>query len=350
MVTARLPLTNKGTVASSRYFNDGNYVELYKHTPDGQFQQVARTGNEYRSFTSFSFLGDDGTVVFAANRYPVSPTRYGLYTGKGDGTTTALAENLGEFATFGGDPTINAAGTIAFTGGKDNMEVGLYIAKGGTTAGITTVITQDATPVYKMDGSPFINDNAQIAFKAYEDNSGEPGVFYVNADGSGLTTFARAGGQGPDGPYSQFNSPEINNIGTIVFYANLDTGGRGIFAGPTPIADKVIVVGDSLFGSKVSNLGFFRGLNDWNEIAFYYALEDGRSGIAKAKLRPRVTAPQRSPIPASYHLTEIPPLPGQQISKVAAIQPKGPDRGIHRKVRLPPHWRRFAATESPPRW
>ena len=231
-------INEQGTVASSRYFNDGNYVELYKHTPDGQFQQVARTGNEYRSCTSFSFLGDDGTVVFAANRYPVSPTRYGLYTGKGDGTTTALAENLGEFATFGGDPTINAAGTIAFTGGKDNMEVGLYIAKGGTTAGITTVITQDATPVYKMDGSPFINDNAQIAFKAYEDNSGEPGVFYVNADGSGLTTFARAGGQGPDGPYSQFNSPVINNIGTIVFYANLDTGGRGIFAGPTPIAEK----------------------------------------------------------------------------------------------------------------
>ncbi len=85
----------------------------------------------------------------------------------------------------------------------------------------------------------------------------------------------------------------------------------------------MIVVGDSLFGSKVSNLGFFRGLNDWNEIAFYYALEDGRSGIAKAKLRPRVTAPQRSPIPASYHLTEIPPLPGQQISKVAAINQKG---------------------------
>lgn len=316
-------INEHGTVVSSRDIEGGTATELYKHTPEGVFQQVARTGNEYRSFPDFAYLGDNGTVVFVANRNPASPTRYGLYTGKGDGTTTALAENLGEFATFGGEPTINAAGTVAFTGGKDNLESGLYIAKGGTSAGITTVLTQDGSPVRKFDGAPFINDNDQIAFKAYEDSSSEPGIFYANADGSGLTTFARAGGQGPDGPYSQFKSPVINNVGTIVFYANLDTGGRGIFAGPKPVADKVIVVGDSLFGSKVSNLGFLRGLNDWNEIAFYYALEDGRSGIAKAKLKPRVTAPQRGPIPASYHLTEIPPLPGQQLSRAAAINQKG---------------------------
>ena len=107
----RLPSTSRAW-SPLRYFNDGNYVELYKHTPNGQFQQVARTGNVYRSFQSFSFLGDDGTVVFAANRYPVSPTRYGLYTGKGDGMTTAVAENLGEFA----------ASVISLPGESQRME------------------------------------------------------------------------------------------------------------------------------------------------------------------------------------------------------------------------------------
>lgn len=50
------------------------------------------------------------------------------------------------------------------------------------------------------------------------------------------------------------------------------------------MADKVVAIGDPLFGSTVTQLGFFRGLNNRNDIVFNYTLADGREGIARARL------------------------------------------------------------------
>jgi len=70
--------------------------------------------------------------------------------------------------------------------------------------------------------------------------------------------------------------------------------GFGTFTGPDPLLDEVISIGDSLFGSIVMRLqvgpdDFFRGLalspeslNDSGQLAFLYALADGRIGIARA--------------------------------------------------------------------
>ncbi len=46
----------------------------------------------------------------------------------------------------------------------------------------------------------------------------------------------------------------------VVFLADLDDGGKGIFTGPDPISDKVIAIGDPLFGSTVTQLAILPGM------------------------------------------------------------------------------------------
>ena len=281
-------INQSGDVSGQRLMADGSYSEIFKGADSNALQQVARTGVQFRSFDSFPYLGSNGIVVFHAYIYPLSPSRHGIYMGNGDGTTTLLVDNSGSFSVFGGGPTINQEGTIVFAGALKTGEAGLYLT---TTAanGVTTILTADSSPIFAIDGSPFINDAGQIAFKAKTDATNMPGIFVVDQDGTNFQTIATA-----DGPYSQFESPIINNSGKVVFLAYLDNGGRGIFTGPDPVADKIIELGDSLFGSTVSSVVFRRGLNNKNEISFYYGLADGRFGIAKASPHAMRTSSMRS--------------------------------------------------------
>ena len=70
----------------------------------------------------------------------------------------------------------------------------------------------------------------------------------------------------------------------MAFEGGLDTIFEyGIFTGPDPLKDKVIVVGDTLFGSTFGGLSLsVESLNNTGQIAFWYFLVDGRTGIARA--------------------------------------------------------------------
>jgi hypothetical protein len=113
--------------------------------------------------------------------------------------------------------------------------------------------------------------------------SGVKGIF--TGDGGAVTTVAD-----DSGPFDAFDvpgtitfsAPAINDAGLVVFQAGLDAGGQGIFTGNDPAADKVIQIGDPLFGSTVSGLAFVRGLNNSGDIAFFYELNSGTEGIAVA--------------------------------------------------------------------
>jgi hypothetical protein len=77
----------------------------------------------------------------------------------------------------------------------------------------------------------------------------------------------------------------------------LDTGVTGIFTGADPIADKVIAIGDMLFGSRVTSLYFSnQGLNNSGQLAFVAGLENGISGVFRADPQPPV---QSVPEPSS---------------------------------------------------
>ncbi len=282
-------INNLGEAASRRLVETGAGVaQFYKGTGNGTLSIIAQTGSAdgtFRLFNGFIHLADTGTAVFAAELNPLNPRRRGIYTGNGNGTTQLVVDNTGQFTFFGADPVLNNSGTVVFSGSLVSTENGLYLGTVGGNGVTTTVLTAAATPLYAFDASPFINDHGQIAFRANEDATSQSGIFTVNQDGTSLRTIVSTG----NGPFSQVRAPIINDLGTVAFYGFTDAGGTGIFIGGDPVADKVIAVGDPLFGSTVNTLGFFRGINNRNEIVFNYTLADGRDGIARAQLTPPAT-------------------------------------------------------------
>jgi hypothetical protein len=180
---------------------------------------------------------------------------------------------------FGNAPAIGPSGDVVFRAQVPaSTDAGLY--RGTATGGPTVpVITNNSSSLHNFEGDPSINSQGRIAFKAVEDSNSMPGLYTINLDGTALATLLTT-----DGPFSAFDGPTINANGVIAFRGFLDNGGLGIFIGDDPISDKVIARGDPLFGSTVFALGFFRGLNDNNELAFSYVLDNGRTGIAVANL------------------------------------------------------------------
>ncbi len=116
-----------------------------------------------------------------------------------------------------------------------------------------------------------------MAFLAQLDNQ-NTGVF-TSTNGQ-ISTLADTSGD-----FSAFLSdPSLNNQGKVAFQATLDNGTTGIFTGADPIADKVIGIGDELFGSTVTNLLIAQqGLNDQGQLSFGVVLADGRESIVFAQ-------------------------------------------------------------------
>lgn len=174
-------------------------------------------------------LADDGTARFTGVIGGVNA----IFTGDGVGAPTPIYATSGAFASFIPPVTANQAGIVAFVGSTDGGQVGVFRGDGGPADVIA-------------DGDDFISFSANVA---------------------------------------------INATGVVAFSASTATV-SGIFLGPDVDTDAVIRIGDPLFGSTVSQLGFYRdGLNDAGQLAFFYRLDDGRIGVARADPAESVPAP-----------------------------------------------------------
>jgi hypothetical protein len=242
---------------------------------------VSQPDGTFLFFGGAAQINDGGTVAFFATRAPAVPVVRGIYAGDGTAPVMTVADNSGTFRVFGDSPAINATGSVVFFATDlEATDAGLYrgTATGGPTA---PILTNNSSPLHNFERDPSVNAFGRIAFKAVEDSTSMPGLFLVDLDGTGLTTLLTT-----NGPFSQFDSPTINDNGTVAFLGFLDNGGLGIFTGANPVGDKVIGRGDLLFGSTVTALGFYRGLNDNDQLAFSYELANGRTGVAIANLTP----------------------------------------------------------------
>jgi len=260
---------------------DAGGTGIFKWSTATGITDVSQPAATFLSFGGPPQMNADGTVAFFATRAPAAPIVRGVFTGDGTSSATTVADNSATYSVFGEGPSINADGTVVFFATKPaTADAGLY--RGAAAGGATTaIIENNSSPLHNFAGDPSVNATGRVAFRAVTDAGSLPGLFTVNLDGTGLTTLATTAG-----PFSQFESPVINARGTIAFRAFLDSGGHGIFTGADPNTDKVIATGDSLFGSSVLGLGFYRGLNDFDQLAFWYVLADGRSGVAVANLSP----------------------------------------------------------------
>ncbi|MHC5024512.1 MAG: DUF7453 family protein [Planctomycetota bacterium] len=198
----------------------------------------------------------------------------GLHRAQGFGNYTTIADTSGDFVSFGGQGSINDSGTVAFYA-ADSVGFGIYTGDGGP---LTTIVETVSTAFTSLGTTVSVNNAGTVAF--FAGNSSTQGVYTGN--GGPITTIADS-----DGAFAQFtfNDVCINNNGDVAFIATPDSGPRGIFTGPDVVADRVIQIGDPLFGSTLAGVSSVLGahaINDDGAIAFEYFLADGRSGIAVA--------------------------------------------------------------------
>ena len=164
------------------------------------------------------------------------------------------------------DFAINNRSQVTFNaqrGQPGSFSGAIYRGDGGP---LTTLIDTDTS---ELD----VNDSGDVVL------SNNNAIRLFNNTSHTLTTIADS-----SGAFKTFSSPAINNIGKVAFGADLAVSGKGIFVGPDPVVNKVIVTGDSLNGSTVTNLSFSKkGLNNLGQIAFYAELADGTRGIFQAE-------------------------------------------------------------------
>ncbi len=259
---------------------NGSLISVAK--PDAQFLDL---GGPFEDPS----IGAHGNVVFW-NQTVDDIGPHDAITEWHDGTyTTRVFTPEGSITGLpGGGPSINASGEVAFYGqttiGPEYFHLGIYKA---TATGITPIAVTGELFSGGFTGAPSINDQGVVAFKGGL-ASGMLGVF----KGTGDVTVCVADTSGPflnfsgDGT-SGTGTPSINNLGTVAFFGLLKNGRDGIFTGPDPTADKVIMSGDALDGSTVDGLVFWRdGLNNNGQLAFWAKLADGREGVYRADIVP----------------------------------------------------------------
>ncbi len=139
------------------------------------------------------------------------------------------------------DAYLNDAGTVSFISGTNNTGLGIYTGNG---VSVTTIAdASDPKSPFSRFETPVINNSGTVAFPAFlKAEAGGSGIFVASSDGGVKTLYDTK-----SGPFSGFGSipfgtlSGINNAGMVAFQADLNAGGSGIFTGfigkpPTQIA------------------------------------------------------------------------------------------------------------------
>ncbi|BBO35062.1 choice-of-anchor tandem repeat NxxGxxAF-containing protein [Lacipirellula parvula] len=299
-------ITNSGSVVFKAKMSDGN-VGIFRSSGDGVETLVNGSG-VFDDIGEFA-TNDSGHVVFTGR----NASAYGVYKFV-NGIVSLVADESEGMSLFRG-VTINDSGEVAFVAQVANR-FGIFTGPDVTT---DRVAGDNGITLHPWYSFPEIDDDGSIVFCARRSQPSRTfGVFRasgdsvdliapmpgeanediaIGTDGSVLTLSKdelgiesilshRAGVTqtivDTSGEFWVLRSPQMNANGQIVFQASLDNHARGIFVGPNPTADKVILSGDSLFGGVVDYFQFGSGFNDAGQVAFAYVLTNGVSGIALA--------------------------------------------------------------------
>jgi hypothetical protein len=260
-----ISLNNSGFVAFRGYSSNGRCGILASNgTTTYQIAADVNNGGSFWSIGSSALsINDSGIVAFTAAQ---DSSGYRIFAGSG-GSCTLLVNN-----SMAGFPAINNTGTVAYEGFQP---WGINIQKESQT------YTLPGMPVGGC--MPDINHLGSVAFSATVDGVQK----VVIGDGASPTTYIDAslysggltGGYSIDGGVCDC---ALNDQGHVAFGACVTSlgVGYGIFTGPDPATDKVIMDGDTLDGLEVTRLIFSRnGLNNSGQIAFIAQLSDGTSGV-----------------------------------------------------------------------
>jgi hypothetical protein len=237
---------------------------------------IATTADEFNRFGFEPTLNNSGVVSFKAQLDTLDEGNFdqGLFSGQGGkraNITTYYLSSSSQFSEFGtlSRPSINNLGEIAFEESVDGESAsGIFVTEGD---GFKEIAAPDSNVIV---GRPNHNDSGTVAFHRFFND--QPGEELVSGNGGPLTVVADTSGEFASfGHFFGFTPPALNNNGDVAFFADLDSGGSGIFVGRDPVGDRVIGTGDTLDGSTVTRLRFCdEGLNDSGQLAFQTTFDD----------------------------------------------------------------------------
>ncbi len=257
-------INNAGDVAFRAYkFGENHGAFLYS----GGAVTTLDADPAFNATGSIVDLNSAGEALYTAS----SATTRAIYLHNGTSRTT-IADDSGVFSGFGGSG-LDDSGQVAFVAEQDDGTWGVYLYSGGT---VSTLAETGAGGAYASLGVHLgMNSVGTVAF--YGEKSGAGYGIY---DGSGQALIT-------PGVFGYISSVSLNDSNEVAFTA-LHSGEYGMYAGSDPAADKIVRIGDSLFGSTLTGIdvhqrGFAKGgLNNLGQIAFAYELANGESGIAIA--------------------------------------------------------------------
>jgi len=155
---------------------------------------------------------------------------------------------------------------------QPDFRPGIFVGQQGK---FRTIIS--AAPFTEQFGQPVLNVKGTVAFQwSFFDDNGNFISTIVTSKGGPLTTIASTASASG---YGFFRSgPAINGKDEVAFAAlTADFTLDGIFTGPDPVADRVVVSGDTIGAGTVapSSIQFCQGgINDAGEVAFIAMLDD----------------------------------------------------------------------------
>ena len=272
-------LNDLGAVAFQAFAPDGG-EGIYVAAVGGAVVPVARTGAEFSRFSTgrlgppgvaFPAINNSGVVAVAARRRAAPRDALLRYR---DGTLEVVTE-----AAAVTQPDLNSHGDIVYYAEPMSaIDQAIYLADAQGIRRIELVIAHDVT----LTQSPTLNDKGVLAFGyAY-------GAWAVILkDGTSDRRFLGVNRPTGGGGFS------LNDRDVLAYITEGDYPWYEpyIVAGPPEALGRVIGVGDSLLGSRVTALSYSReGFNDAGQLAFWAALADGRRVIVLATPVPEPTA------------------------------------------------------------
>lgn len=296
----------------------GGESGLYIYSPGGSAQLVTDTSGDLTGFDSFVSISNSGTAVAWAN---TDSGEQRIFTGTDDGSTQTVAETNGNFQSLTGGASISSDDTVAFRGENSSGDEGIYTRQGSDP--VQTV--EDETGSFEAFFAPFINQQGDMSYFARyndgyaavfndQDNGTRVEVLDDTGDYSGILPYSAPNSHGQvairgvrddgtgdeivltDGTstdvlastgdefYSLVTDLALNDNGLVAFNPRMDDdGGPGdlaLYFSDGDDVHRVIGPGDNLFGSTVRDIFFTHGLNESNELAFAYTLDNDEHGIA----------------------------------------------------------------------
>ena len=179
-------------------------------------------------------MNEAGMVAFRAD--PAEGIS-GIFVGDAADVAT-VADTDGGWSRFHGLPVIDRGGAVVFRADREDGVEGIYSAREGTIRAVAE--TGDVFESFAL--FPSVNDNGTVAFAA---TLRDQGAAILTADDGRITVVDT------EGEFEGFRGALIDGAGSLVRIATPRGGSLGLFSGPDPKTNRILAIGDHLFGSTV---------------------------------------------------------------------------------------------------